>query len=215
MSFSHFSTCRVEVGGGRTPHFQPFKPTLRKSSEDSTGFSMHRKARWSTASSREVYSRIMPHVRKKHMLHKFLVYSHHSLWKVLPSFQCSQFAILRFRHWGVAFSYCRAIYIPFFLYMWCLHGRQNQATSAWFSVTIVSGWCLYQLFVGGFKGCHKSLAARIKESRSTWNGLIQETVTFGDPRLESREGSTLQGDRAASSKRFEWWKYVLRLKKTN
>ena len=79
MSFSHFSTCRVEVGGGRTPHFQPFKPTLRKSSEDSTGFSMHRKARWSTASSREVYSRIMPHVRKKHMLHKFLVYSHHSL----------------------------------------------------------------------------------------------------------------------------------------
>lgn len=32
MSFSHFSTCRVEAGGGRTPHFQPFKPTLRKSS---------------------------------------------------------------------------------------------------------------------------------------------------------------------------------------
>lgn len=171
---------------------------------DSTGFSMHRKARWSTASSREVYSRILPHVRKKHMLHKFLVYSHHSLWKVLPSFQCSQFAILRFRHWGVAFSYCRAIYTIFFVYVG-LHGRQNQATSAWLldhSFRLIS----YQLFVGGFKGCHKSLQP---ESR---NQDRHGTVWFKkrDFRGSSPwipQCSTLQGDRAASSKRFEWWKY--------
>lgn len=140
---------------------------------------MHRKARWSTASSREVYSRIMPHVRKKHMLHKFLVYSHHSLWKVLPSFQCSQFAILRFRHWGVAFSYCRAIYTIFFVYVG-LHGRQNQATSAWLldhSFRLIS----YQLFVGGFKGCHKSLQpeSRNQDRHGTvwfkkrdWSGIL-------------------------------------------
>lgn len=91
-------------------------------------------------------------------------------------------------------------YIPFFLYMWCLHGRQNQATSAWFSVTIVSGWFLYQLFVGGFKGCHKSLQP---ESR---NQDRHGTVWF-----KKRDGilalnpAMLKSTRRSRSKQQEIW----------